>query len=75
MNGLFTTIANFAIGTMAKLPTHNVQVDTQALADFAPIINYFIPFYLIAPVISVWLGFMGVTMAIMAIWGFIKRNF
>lgn len=75
MNGLFTTLANFAIGVIAQLPNQEVQINTQALADFAPIVNYFIPFYLIAPVLSVWLGFMGITMAIMAIWGFIKRNF
>ncbi len=75
LNKIFITIANFIIGIFSSLPTHEIDIDLSSFDSFLGQLNYFVPFYLIAPIIKVWFGFIAVIIAIISVWGYIKRNF
>lgn len=75
MKSLLTVIANYIIGFLYQLPKDDIQVDVSAFDDILGWLNYFIPFYIIAPMFQAWLALLSVLIIAIAIWGYIKRNF
>lgn len=66
---------NLIIGLLSLFPSHTIDVDLTPLTDFLPFLNYFIPFYLISPIILTWMGLLIGMAAVLIGKGFIVRHF
>lgn len=71
---VFASLINILIGVLNLLPTQDITVDLSSLTEYMGIINYFIPIYLIYPILLAWSGFIALYMVSTATWGFFKRH-
>lgn len=71
---IFTRLINLIIGLLNKLPMQEVTIDLSPLTDFLPFLNYFIPFYIIVPIIKVWFASLVGIFVVSKSIGFFKKH-
>lgn len=75
MAHLLISFFNLIIGFLSMFPTDSLDIDLQPIVSFLPFLNYYVPFYLVAPILMKWLGLLVGLTAVVIGKGFVIRHF